>query len=136
MSTLPPTPVGSMTYDRANPAGRHEDGASFQFHLCHLFLLVSVASVYFALMRTTGEFVAALVIGLLVLRAVIILLRIDNMLLSAIVGTCLAGAFLVCAALAFGPVPPWLVLAGCLTYPPIGYVVGVLCAARRQLDSG
>ena len=108
----------------------------FQFELRHLFLLVSIACIYFALVRAIGEFPAALVIGIIVVRAVIILLRIDNMMVSAIVGTCLAGAFLVCAGMASSPAPPWLILVGCLVYPPIGYILGVLCAARRQLESG
>jgi hypothetical protein len=136
MSTFPANTNGRMAHDRTNSAERHKDGAPFQFGLCHLFLLVLIASIYFALMRSTGGFVAALVIGIIVLRAVIVLLRIDNVMLSAIVGTFLAGAFLVCAGIAFGPVPSWLFLVSWLVYPPVGYVLGVLCAACRQLEYG
>ena len=125
-----------MMYDKANSADRHDDASPFQFQLRHLFLLVSLACIYFALVRATGEFVAVLVIGVFALRAVIILLRIDGIMISGIVGTSLAGTLLLCAGLAFGPVPPCPLFVGCLVYPAIGFTVGVLCAARRQLDYG
>jgi len=125
-----------MMYDKANTADRHDDASPFQFQLCHLFLFVSLACIYFALVHATGEFVAALVIGVFVVRAVIVMLRIDGIMLSGIAGTCLAGTLLFCAGLAFGPEPSCPLFVGCLAYPAIGYTIGVLCAARRQLNYG
>jgi hypothetical protein len=112
---------------------RSADAAVFQFHLRHLFLLVSLLCVYFALVRATGEFVATLVIGTLILRATVILLRIESVFYGGIVGTCAAGVLLVGAAMAFSPSSP-LAVFGCLVYPVVGYTIGVLCASHRQLS--
>ena len=115
------------------PECRSADAVVFQFHLRHLFLLVSLLCVYFALVRATGEFVATLVIGTLILRAIVILLRIESVFYGGIVGTCAAGVLLVGAALAFSPSSP-LAIFWCLVYPVVGYTIGVLCASQRQLS--
>ena len=108
-------------------------GTPFQFGLRHLFWATMILSVYFALVRATGEFVATLVIGIYVLWCVITLVRIENMVLARIFGTCLATALVVCAGVAFGP-PFWLFVGSCLMVPIMGYPLGVVCAGCRQMD--
>ena len=108
----------------------------FQFHLRHLFLLMFLQGVYFAMVRLTGPFVATILVGPFLQMAVIVLLRIESMVWGAIFGTIVAGLFLMLAAVAFGPVPMDQIIAAWLVYPIVGYLGGILCAADRQLRLG
>ena len=107
------------------------DRAAFQFSLRHLFLATLILSIYFAFVRSTGAFVATLVMGTYIVTVAITLMRIENPLLGGMIGTFLASALLVCAGLAFGP-PTWSFIVGCFVYPVLGYTLGIVSVACRQ----
>lgn len=108
----------------------------FQFALRHLFLLTSGVSAYLALERCTGPLLPTLAVGTFVLAAVIILLRIENMLLGGVWGATLAFVILILVQLAPGASANWGFVTACLFFPVVGYCVGALCAAERILRSG
>jgi len=108
----------------------------FQFSLRHLFILIFLHSVYFALVRLTGAFFATILIGPWIQVALIVLLRIESMVWGAIAGTLAAFLLLVFAAAAFSPVPLDQIIATALVYPIVGYLCGVVCTADRQLRLG
>lgn len=107
-----------------------------QFELRHLFLMVNLSALYFALVRSTGMFIAALAFGPLVLAWLIIRLRVQGMLQGLLLGGLVAGAVIVFAASAFGPVPPGQIVMASLLYPPLGCAYGLTCVTHRQLRQG
>jgi hypothetical protein len=84
--------------NQASP-DRRDRGEPFQFTLRHMFAFVLLASVYMALNRTTGFFVASLLLGLFVLGAVVVLLRVSNLLVGGFLGAALASGMLVALGL-------------------------------------
>ncbi len=107
----------------------------FQFTLRHMFTFVLLTSVYMALNRSTGFLFASLLLGLFVIGAVIVLLRVGNLLLGGFLGAALATGILVVLSLSESPALGVDFFAACLIYPPIGYGIGTLCAADRMFRS-
>ena len=107
----------------------------FQFTLRHMFAFVLLASVYMPLNRSTGFLFASLLLGLFAIGAVVVLLRVGNLLLGGFLGAALATGMLVVLGLGMGEMPGLEFFAACLIYPPIGYGIGTLCAADRMFRS-
>jgi ABC-type multidrug transport system permease subunit len=120
--------------NHGNP-DKHDRTEPFQFTLRHMFVFVLLASVYMALNRSMGFLFASLLLGLFVLGAVVVLLRVGNLLVGGFLGAALASGMLVLLGLGMSEPPGLEFFAACLIYPPIGYGIGMLCAADRMFRS-
>ena len=100
-----------------------------------MFAFVLLASVYMALNRSTGFLFASLLLGLFVLGAVIVLLRVGNLLIGGFLGAALASGMLVVLGMGAATTPGLDFFCACLIYPLIGCVIGTLCAADRMFRS-
>ena len=85
--------------------------------------------------RSTGFLFASLLLGLFVVGAVVVLLRVGNPLLGGFLGAALATGMLVVLGLGASAMPGLDFFCACLIYPPIGCVIGTLCAADRMFRS-
>ena len=114
---------------------KNESTEPFQFTLRHMFVFVLLASVYMALTRSVGFLFASLLLGLFVVGALIVLLRVSNLLVGGSLGAALASGMLVVLGLGASAMPGLDFFCACLIYPPIGYGIGILCAADRMFRS-
>ena len=112
---------------------KHDRPEPFQFTLRHMFVFVLLASIYMALNRSAGFLFASLLLGLFVVGAVVILLRVGNLLVGGLLGAALATGMLVVLGLGASAMPGLDFFCTCLIYPPIGCLIGTLCAADRML---
>jgi hypothetical protein len=97
-----------------------------------MFAFVLLASVYMALNRSTGFLFASLLLGLFVTGAVVVLLRVGNLLVGGFLGASLASGMLIAIGLGASAMPSLDFFCACLVYPPIGCVIGTMCAADRM----
>jgi hypothetical protein len=100
-----------------------------------MFAFVLLASVYMAVYRSAGFQFASLLLGVFMLGAVVVLLRVDNPLLGGFLGAVLASGMLIALGLGTSAEIGLGFFVACLLYPPIGYCVGTLCAADRMFRS-
>jgi hypothetical protein len=110
--------------------------AAIQFNLRQLFKLISLCCLFFALVQATGTFFAALVAGLFFLLVLLTALRIETIVHGALFGTCCSIAILALVGLAFPPKSNWFLFLAWLSYPLLGYTIGLVCAADRELRLG
>ena len=121
-----------------NDAYEHDPYADepLQFSLSQAFGLLTLASVYFAIVRATGVFLAALVLGFVLLIVVLQFFKTTNLLWGAIVGAVAASIILVGCGLLCGRIYSLeFVLSACLV-PSGGYVLGMLFAAHEASRVG
>ena len=107
-----------------------------QFDLRCLFLVVTLNAVNFALLRSAGGFFSILAIGPLVLAWLIIRLRIESVIYGMLFGGLVAAVIVICAAVAFGPVPPTQLAFALLMYPTLGCGFALTYVTHRQLGKG
>src|SRR5262245_17229597 len=108
----------------------------FQFNLQHLFKLISLLALYFALVQAIGPFMATLGIGTFILWAFITCLPFANPVQCALLGTATATMIVGLTAAAFPAGSDWNLIFAWLFYPTLGYILGVVLATERDLRSG
>lgn len=107
-----------------------------QFTLRGWFVLLTIFCVYMALSNAIGVFYSALLLGLLVMSAVVVLLRIENLLLGSVLGAALAIGILAALLFTLPAQPSTGAVVACIIYPPVGSAIGLVCAADRLLRAG
>ena len=104
-----------------------------QFSLWHLFLFTTAAACYATCYRWLGPVPPMLMVGLLLVVAAVGLLRIENFIAGAVLGTGIAVVLLIVILMAAEG--PWANPLLVFCYPLAGYFLGMATAADRAFRS-